>query len=74
MDVERVAVASVAGGDDERLAVLDEADVADEAGVEDLVNGFAVVDAAFMLADQASARGGLGHLAGCSGESSRVDG
>lgn len=58
MNVELVAGSSVAGGNDEGLAVDVEADVADEGFVEDLVCGFAIVDGALGLAHEASAGGG----------------
>jgi hypothetical protein len=73
VNVERIAVAPVRGRYDEGLAILDEPDVADESSVEDFIDFGAVVDAAFVLADQASARGGFGHFASCSQEVSTVN-
>src|ERR1019366_9322079 len=53
-----VARARVAGGDDVRLAVDGEADVADEAFVEDGVDFGFIVNAAFGKAADGGARGG----------------
>jgi hypothetical protein len=44
VNVKQVAVASVGSGDDERLSVGDEADMAEKGFIEDLVDDFAVVD------------------------------
>jgi hypothetical protein len=45
VDVDDVADARVERGDDERLTVRDEAQVRDEAGVEDAVDRLAVIAA-----------------------------
>ena len=63
MDVEHVFVASVGSGDDVGLPVGDEADVADERFIEDLVDGFAVVNRALRFAHYAGAwSGSAGHV------------
>src|ERR1019366_5476827 len=55
--------APIAGGDDEGLAIVDEAHVADEAGVEDSVDCFAILDTAMGFAPNSGAFGleGRGH-------------
>ena len=55
VDVERVSVASVRSGDDEGLSVGDEADVAEESFVENLVDGVAVVNRPLRQANNAGA-------------------
>ena len=62
VNVEFVSGASVGCGNHEGLAVDDEADVADEALIEDAINRFAIVDPALGLADDTSALGGCGWL------------
>jgi hypothetical protein len=47
MDHEAIADACVAGRDNERLAVNDEPDMADEAFVENGIDGFAIVNTTF---------------------------
>ena len=73
MDVEIIAVASVAGGDDEGMAIANESDVADESFVEDSVGSFAIVGAAMGLADDLGAGSGAWEiLAGSSASGSRL--
>ncbi len=55
VDVKHVAVASVGSGDDERLSVGDEADMAEKGFVEDLVDDFAVVDSPLRFTHYAGA-------------------
>src|SRR5438128_9178169 len=57
MDVEDVAVASVTGGDDEGMAIDDEADVANETFVKNLVNGRPIIDSPLRLANHTRTRG-----------------
>ena len=64
VEVQRVAFAPVNGGNHDRRAVDDEADVADQRLVEDGVHGFGVVAAALGEAAHAGAVGcgnGCGH-------------
>jgi hypothetical protein len=76
MDIKVVALASIAGRDDERLAIDNEADVTEETFVQDLVGDGAVVDGALRLAGHTGAgrgRRGLGHVRGSSGQAPRMD-
>jgi hypothetical protein len=62
VDVEHVSVAAVGSGDDEGLSVGDEADVAEESFIEDLVDGIAVVHRALRFPHYAGAWSGIaGH-------------
>ena len=56
-EVEGVVQAAVAGGQDARRAVHDDAEVADHAGVQDLVQDGAVRGAAFREPGEACAGG-----------------
>jgi hypothetical protein len=76
MDIKVVAAASIAGRDDERLTIDDEADVTEEAFVQDLVGEGAVVDGALRLASDTGARRGcigLGHVRGSSRQAPRMN-
>ena len=64
VEVKLVADADVVGGDDERQAVRDERDVADESLIKDVVDSLAVVVAAVGLARDASFLGGRKVAAG----------
>ncbi len=64
VNVEAVVFAAVGSWNDEGLAVDGEADVAEEAFVENAVGGFTIVNGAMGFADQTGPRGGrigLGH-------------
>jgi hypothetical protein len=55
VDVEHVSVASIRGRNNVGLAVGDETNMAEEAFVENLVDGVAVISSAVRLADNAGA-------------------
>src|SRR4029077_12080370 len=64
--IDSVADARVQGGNDQRLAVGGETDVAYQPFIENLVDGIAVIDAALRLAHNTCALGrreGFGHCA-----------
>ena len=65
VNIEVCVLAPVGCGNHEGLSVSEEADVTQEAFVEDAIDGFTIVDAAVGLADDTGpGRGceGLGHL------------
>ncbi len=63
MEEHLVPVAGVDNGDDVRLAgVIDDANVRDETGVEDGVEGRRVVDGLFLQPTDPSARGRAGGM------------
>src|SRR5258708_23460994 len=60
MDVEAIVFASVRSGDNKRLAVGDETNVAQETFVENAIRGLAIIDATLGFANDTSPR--CGHL------------